>query len=68
MPRDKAPVTELGNIYAHRREFHAHIQFRDDDGNKNKFMDQVVVLKVKHKKTWTKFVRLELSEQRAKKV
>ena len=34
----------------------------------NLFMDQVVVLKVKHKKTWTKFVRLEVSEQRAKKV
>ena len=32
MPRNKAPVTELGNIYAHRRELHAHIQFRDDDG------------------------------------
>ena len=32
MPRNKAPVTELGNIYVHRLKFHAHIQFREDDG------------------------------------
>ena len=35
---------------------------------RNRFMDQVVVLKMTHNKTWTKFVRLEVSEQRAKKV
>ena len=32
MPRNKAAVSELGTIYAHRAEFRAHIKFRDDDG------------------------------------
>ena len=34
MPRNKTPVFELGTIYARGAEFGAHIQFRDDDGNK----------------------------------
>ena len=34
MPRNKPPVSELGAIYARGAEFCAHIQFRDDDGNK----------------------------------
>ena len=32
MPRNKAPVSELGAIYAHGAEFRAHVQFRADDG------------------------------------
>ena len=34
MPRNKPPVSELGTIYVRGAEFWAHIQFRDDDGNK----------------------------------
>jgi hypothetical protein len=32
MPRNKAPVFELGTIYAHGAEFRAHVQFRNDTG------------------------------------
>ena len=32
MPRNKAPVCDLGAIYAHGGEFRAHIKFRAADG------------------------------------
>ena len=32
MPRNKAPVSDLGTIYAHGGEFRAHIKFRAADG------------------------------------
>ena len=34
MHGNKPPVSELGAIYVRGSEFWAHIQFRDDDGNK----------------------------------
>ena len=34
MPRNKAPVTELGTTCGHGTEFRAHIQFRADDGKR----------------------------------
>ena len=32
MPRNKTAVSDLGTIYAHGTEFHAHVQFRNDTG------------------------------------
>ena len=32
MPRNRAPVNELGTIFAHGVEFRAHVQFRNDTG------------------------------------
>ena len=34
MPRNRTPVFELGTTYTRGAEFGAHIQFRDDGGNK----------------------------------
>ena len=34
MPRNRTPVFELGTTYTRGVEFGAHIQFRDDGGNK----------------------------------
>ena len=38
MPRNKAPVSELGTIHAHGAEFRAHINFRGDDGKQTNIL------------------------------
>ena len=64
----EAPVNELGTIYTHGAEFRAHIHFRDSDGKQNNIYDQVVVLKMKLKKIWIKFVQLGVSDQFGRRV
>ena len=68
MPRNKAPVTELGSIYVHGEKIALIYTFAMTMESRKTYMDQVVVLKMKLKKTWTKSARLEVSDQLVKKV